>query len=172
MNHLKEQRLLNHYSQEALAKKIGVSRPAYTMYETGKRTPGPEILSRLADILHVSTDYLLDRRPPDPGPRLLTREEAGLVQNYRCLDARGRATVQQVIMRERLFYAELPVGEELPADTAPPRPEFCRLPPLRDEAPPMLRPEERFSAKVGEEISEFTLLPTCEGPEPSISDNR
>lgn len=57
---LKNERKLHHYTQEFIAKKIGVTRAAYSAYESGKRQPNFGILKGLAKILNVSTDYLLE----------------------------------------------------------------------------------------------------------------
>lgn len=46
-------------TQEEVAKVIGVSRPAYTAYEKGNRTPDYGILQTLAEYFDVTTDYLL-----------------------------------------------------------------------------------------------------------------
>ena len=43
--------------QEA-AKRIGVSQPAYLRYEAGARTPTMPVISALAKMLNVSSDYL------------------------------------------------------------------------------------------------------------------
>lgn len=48
-------------TQEQIANIIGVTRPAYTAYEKGTRTPDYEILKTLADYYDVSIDYLLAR---------------------------------------------------------------------------------------------------------------
>ena len=48
-------------TQDEIAKIIGVTRPAYTAYERGNRTPDYDILEALADYFEVSTDYLLGR---------------------------------------------------------------------------------------------------------------
>ena len=48
-------------TQEEVAKIIGVTRPAYTAYERGHRSPDYEILEALADYFEVSVDYLLGR---------------------------------------------------------------------------------------------------------------
>lgn len=47
-------------SQEEVAKKIGVSRPAYVNYEQGKSRPVRK-LKELAALFDASTDYLLGR---------------------------------------------------------------------------------------------------------------
>lgn len=48
-------------TQEDISKILGVTRPAYTAYETGKRNPDYDTLEKIADYFGVSTDYLLGR---------------------------------------------------------------------------------------------------------------
>ncbi|WP_327860313.1 helix-turn-helix transcriptional regulator [Aneurinibacillus thermoaerophilus] len=48
-------------TQEEMAKFLGITRPAYTAYETGRRQPDYETLSKLADYFDTTTDYLLGR---------------------------------------------------------------------------------------------------------------
>jgi repressor LexA len=48
-------------SQSELAKLVNVSSGSIAMYETGAREPYGDTLSRIADVLHVTTDYLLGR---------------------------------------------------------------------------------------------------------------
>lgn len=45
--------------QEDIAKVIGITRPAYTAYEKGKRSPDYDTLIKLAAYYNVTTDYLL-----------------------------------------------------------------------------------------------------------------
>ena len=47
--------------QTALAAYLNCSPGTVSNYENGAHSPDPEILSRLADFYHVSTDYLLGR---------------------------------------------------------------------------------------------------------------
>ncbi|WP_047758091.1 helix-turn-helix domain-containing protein [Geobacillus sp. ZGt-1] len=58
-NRLQELRSKLNMRQEDVAKKIGVGRTTYAMYEQGKREPDYETLLKLADLFEVSTDYLL-----------------------------------------------------------------------------------------------------------------
>ena len=46
-------------TQKQLGKMIGVQDSVISFYELGDRMPSPEILVRLATVLHVSTDYLM-----------------------------------------------------------------------------------------------------------------
>ena len=58
---LKELRKLKKLSQDDLGKAINVSGRTISYFESGERTPSPEILSNLADIFDVSIDYLIGR---------------------------------------------------------------------------------------------------------------
>lgn len=48
-------------SQEVVAKRLRMSRGGYSLYEAGLRVPSLSSLERIADLFHVSTDYLLGR---------------------------------------------------------------------------------------------------------------
>ncbi len=56
---LQELRNKTNLRQEDVAKKIGVGRTTYAMYEQGKREPDYETLLKIAELFGVSTDYLL-----------------------------------------------------------------------------------------------------------------
>lgn len=45
--------------QADVAKKVGVARTTYGMYETGNREPDYQILVRIAEVFDVTIDYLL-----------------------------------------------------------------------------------------------------------------
>ena len=47
--------------QTTLAEYLNVSQRAYSRYENGERGIPIEILSKLADYYHTSTDYLINR---------------------------------------------------------------------------------------------------------------
>ena len=66
---LKELRLQAGATQTELARLLGVSREAYSMYESGKRQPGLAALDTLAAYYRVTVDYLLGRTDcPDAEP--------------------------------------------------------------------------------------------------------
>ena len=48
-------------SAAEVGRRIGVSQPAVTQWETGSKVPSVEMLCKLADLYCVSTDYLLGR---------------------------------------------------------------------------------------------------------------
>ena len=58
---LREKRTKLNLTQEAVAQKLKIAQSTYAGYETGKRQPDIETLSKLADFFETSTDYLLGR---------------------------------------------------------------------------------------------------------------
>ena len=42
-----------------LAKRLSITKSVVSYYELQERTPSPSVLIQLADIFHVTTDYLL-----------------------------------------------------------------------------------------------------------------
>lgn len=60
-NRLKEAREKNGLLQKDVAEKLNITTSSYGFYEQGKRRPTPELLSQIADLFNVSTDYLLGK---------------------------------------------------------------------------------------------------------------
>ena len=56
---LKELRKQNALTQQQLASRIGVTKSVVSFYELKERAPSPDTLVKLAQVFHVSTDYLL-----------------------------------------------------------------------------------------------------------------
>lgn len=66
-------------TQKELGKLVGLDDSTISSYERGMSTPNHDLLTRLADVLHVSVDYLLGRTDIKTRTRLQRlREEAGL----------------------------------------------------------------------------------------------
>lgn len=59
---LKELRLQHGFSQEELAKRIGIKQSSYSDWETGKCKPNYEGLEKIADFFGVSLDWLVGRK--------------------------------------------------------------------------------------------------------------
>ena len=57
---LKELRTNAGMTQTELAKRLSITKSVVSYYELQERTPSPDVLIQLADIFHVTTDYLLD----------------------------------------------------------------------------------------------------------------
>ncbi len=56
---LKELRKAHGYTQDYVAEFLGLVRQTYSHYETGKRSPNPEILFKLAGLYSISVDDLM-----------------------------------------------------------------------------------------------------------------
>ncbi|MGF7186062.1 transcriptional regulator with XRE-family HTH domain [Desulfitispora alkaliphila] len=84
-------------TQEAVAAKLGITRPAYTAYEKGRRQPDYDILNQLADIFEVSTDYLLGRTD---NPKGYTDDEL------------SETDIEKLIKDGKIQYRGEPVDEE------------------------------------------------------------
>lgn len=50
-------------TQAEISERLGISRSTYNGYELGRITPPTDVLMRMADMYHVSCDYLLGRTP-------------------------------------------------------------------------------------------------------------
>lgn len=58
-NKLKQLRLQADLTQKQLAERVKVTKSVISYYELQERYPSPEMLIKLANIFHVSTDFLL-----------------------------------------------------------------------------------------------------------------
>lgn len=56
---LKELRIKAGLTQKQLANKLWLSKATVSYYEQSLRYPSPEMLIKLSNVFHVSTDYLL-----------------------------------------------------------------------------------------------------------------
>ncbi|HEY8435512.1 MAG TPA: helix-turn-helix transcriptional regulator, partial [Haloplasmataceae bacterium] len=70
---LREWRKKRQLTQEQLAKKVNTTKGTISNYENGHSTPPHETLVALANVLGISTDYLLGLTD-DPSPPALTNE--------------------------------------------------------------------------------------------------
>lgn len=61
---LRRLRKQNRYSQKYVSERIKCSESIISSYETGERVPSLQNLVMLADLYHVSIDYLLGRERP------------------------------------------------------------------------------------------------------------
>ena len=67
------------FTQRGFADFLGISYNSYQSYEVGKRQPSIEVLIKIADILCVSTDYLLGRDEEDHHEKYLLQFESVLL---------------------------------------------------------------------------------------------
>lgn len=76
---LRQLRTDNRYSQETLAKALGISRQAYMKYESGEVEPPLHIIRRLSRMFHVSYETLIDGRNADITYAPFTPQDYGTV---------------------------------------------------------------------------------------------
>lgn len=69
-------------TQQDMADAIGISRPAYTAYESGNRKPDYEILNKIVDILDTNSDYLLGRTNNSAPIPTQPSDETGVYMAY------------------------------------------------------------------------------------------
>lgn len=99
---LKIIRKANKFTQQELADAIGIERSTYASYETGRNKPDVVLLSKIAKVFGVSSDYILEIDTTVPlnvedipvqykkksGNQLvstLSKEEKGVLAKYRLL---------------------------------------------------------------------------------------
>jgi Predicted transcriptional regulators len=58
---IREMRMKRGYTQQNMADFLSVALRSYQCYETGSRSPSLLLLTKIADTLNVSTDFLLCR---------------------------------------------------------------------------------------------------------------
>ncbi len=56
---LKDLRIAANYTQDYVASFLGIVRQTYSHYETGKRTPGPEVIYKLAGLYNMDVADLM-----------------------------------------------------------------------------------------------------------------
>lgn len=86
-------------SQAQLAAMLQISPSAMGMYEQGRREPSVQILVRMAEVLEVSTDYLLTGVP---GPGEQRTVEQVLLGRVRSADSRASDRPDRPFSREEL----------------------------------------------------------------------
>jgi transcriptional regulator with XRE-family HTH domain len=65
------------YTQEELAKKLGLSKSTIAHYESGRREPDTKTIIKIANIFNVSTDEILDNVSFKNNPKIVLYGEDG-----------------------------------------------------------------------------------------------
>ena len=101
---LTEIREFHHLSMKQVAEGIGMKPDSYRNYESGRLQPNLDILSKLADFYHVTTDYLLGRETGEPETidRLasefnMTALEKKILDNYLSLPKHMRTNLMEFL---------------------------------------------------------------------------
>ena len=78
---IKQARRQKGYSQKALAEQVGVHVTNISRYERGENRPTAEVLSRLAEVLEVSVDFLMSGSVQEAANNSISDKE--LLQQFR-----------------------------------------------------------------------------------------
>lgn len=103
MERLKLLRQENNLLQKDVASALGIGRTTYVKYESGVSEPSIEMILKIADIFHVSTDFLLGHDTVTvsstfPSSTSLTAEEQRLLAAYRSSDDRAREDAMNTLL--------------------------------------------------------------------------
>lgn len=106
---LKALRLENKMTQEYVARKLNVARSTIAGYETKSRQPSHEKLASLANLFHVSVDYLLDSQTGQEAMELTpsrepvySDDEKQFIQRYRHLSRSSKKIVSRLYLIIRI----------------------------------------------------------------------
>lgn len=92
---LKEARLIQGFTQEQLAEKVGIAKTTYTGYEKGNREPNVHTMAKLMDALNVDANFLWQDEADFSIELFPTEKE--LIEKYRALDERGKSMVDSIL---------------------------------------------------------------------------
>lgn len=93
-NNFREAREKRKMTQDEVADRIGVARATYGRYESGQRECSFETLRKLANLLCVSTDYLLGRNTTAD---VLSGVQATLLSEFDDLNSEGQTVMMTVL---------------------------------------------------------------------------
>lgn len=111
---IKELRKIHGHTQDYVASAIGVVRQTYSHYETGKRTPNPEILFKLAGLYNISLDDLIqlsidiDRNIyyDAPAPTQSSEDLASFLKYFNNPNNKKKYQMFNNLEKELLYYFE------------------------------------------------------------------
>ena len=102
-NNFKEAREKQKMTQDEVADKLGVARATYGRYESGQRECSFETLRKLADILCVSTDYLLGRESSGCS---LSIPQKMLLNSFDGLNGEGQSTIMVILRSLKMSHSK------------------------------------------------------------------
>lgn len=94
------------YNQTELADIVGVKPAAISQYESGSRIPSTQVLIKLADVLEVTTEFLLGKKKDLDIEDMLKMDIEGILSNdsvralfrdYKNLSERDKNTILSLI---------------------------------------------------------------------------
>ena len=117
-NRIKEARNNLGYTQEELAKLLGVTKGAVANYEIETSHPKEPIMYKLIEVLQVDANYLFQDAVKLPLEKNdVTLSEYNIVKRYRALDPPGQSHVDAVLQWETERVQQLEQAAATPAAT-------------------------------------------------------
>ena len=111
---LKELRKLHNYNQDYVASALGIVRQTYSHYETGKRTPNPEILYKIAglyniqvdDLMHLTADIDRAIHYDAPAPTKSSENLSDFLEHFANPRNQKKYQYHSILEKELLYYFE------------------------------------------------------------------
>ncbi|EFW00184.1 Cro/CI family transcriptional regulator [Streptococcus australis] len=95
---LKNLRKQAHLTQVDVAEKLGISQPAYASWERGAKKPTQDNLVKIAQVLNVSIDYLVDNSDEH-----LKEDELDNVELLFRMNSNGLTEEEKAIFKKELI---------------------------------------------------------------------
>ena len=92
-NRMKKVREIRGYTHEYMAELLNVKRQTYGRYESGERNISNDTLVKIADILGVTTDYLLGRKVSESTHELYEKVQSLSREERKALIEKLRSTI-------------------------------------------------------------------------------
>lgn len=103
---IRELRIRHRHTQDEMAERLGMNRANFSNYERGVANPPADTLSRIADMLRTTSDYLLGRTE-DPSPRPATADVPGWA------GSRDRRDLRKMLEEEEeVLFDGVPLSSE------------------------------------------------------------
>lgn len=103
---LKALRMRNHFTQQDIADKLGVTRSTVSNFEIGRRKPEVDILEKLAAIYGVDLNYFSSKRPINATDLIELVEKAEDIFNDPNIEECKKDKVYHDLMRVYLTMKE------------------------------------------------------------------
>lgn len=150
-------------TQSQVADKLGISDGTYKNYEQGKREPNNTLLSKIADLYEVSTDYLLGRT----NIKRMATEETDLFANIDVAELERRIIEKYTALSEEMREFCIEAFRQLSGVVITPNGEVRHEPPRSDIqlSPNFIKAIARSKgnpfreAPTPEQIASFTPVP-------------
>ena len=107
---LKAARKEKEMNQTELAQAIGVTQRSLTNYECGRAKPREAVIRKLADVLDVTVEYLINDETDDPNANRRVEEQINGVRSQ--FGSKGAREAEELLKRNVAFLAGGSVDQE------------------------------------------------------------